>query len=139
MQEGSMNDGFEGNQDPFFVGYGFIKGVDRGVVETGVTPDCFRKMGGAGGRNEDLNLPFQLMVFCPVETSEGMGTARRKKGVGAKVSSGKILHEFGHLEGKLFVGLEGGKRKSRREASGEIETTDEPDRKFRVGFRQEKE
>jgi len=71
-----MNDGFEGNQDPFLVGNGFVEGIDGGVVEAGVVPDRFRKMGGASGRNKDLNLTFQLMVFCPVEASERMGTSR---------------------------------------------------------------
>ena len=139
MQKGAMDDGFEGNQDPFLVGNGFVEGIDGGVVEAGVIPDRFRKMGGAGGRNEDLNLPFQLMVFCPVEAPERMGTGGRKKGVRAEVSSGEILHEFGHLQGKLVVGLQARKGESRGQASGQIEPADESDRKFRVGFRQKKE
>ena len=56
------------------MGNGFVEGVDGGVVEAGVVTDRFRKTGRAGGWNEDLNLPLQLMVFRPVKASERMGT-----------------------------------------------------------------
>lgn len=92
MEKGGVKNRFQSHEDAVGDGDRFVERVDGGVMEAGISPDAFGKNGGAGGWNEKLDLAFELMMFGPVKTAEGMRPRGGEKGVRAKGATGKVFH-----------------------------------------------
>jgi len=45
-------------------------------------------------------------VFGPVESTQGVGSSGREKGVGSEGSARKVFHQFCHGQGKMIVRFE---------------------------------
>ena len=87
-----MDDGLEGNEDSLLVSYRLVEGVDGRVIQPRRGANGFGKLSRSNGRDKDLDLAFELLMFCPVEATEGVRARRGEQSVGAKRSARKIFH-----------------------------------------------
>ena len=92
LQERWVNHGLEGNENSLLVGYRLIEGVDGRVIQSRIGANGFGKLSRSNGRDKDLDLAFELLMFRPVEATERVGARRGEQSVGAKRSARKIFH-----------------------------------------------
>jgi len=82
------------------------------MIEAGIVANGFGEYGRANGGNKELDLSFELLMFGPVEATQGVGPGGRKEGIGSEGSTGKVFHQFCHGEGKMIVCFEARNGKS---------------------------
>ena len=66
-----MDDGLDGNEDSLLVSYRLVEGVDGRVIQPRRGANGFGKLSRSNGRDKDLDLALELLMFCQVEATEG--------------------------------------------------------------------
>jgi hypothetical protein len=99
MKKGGVKNRLKSDKDAVARRDGFIQRVDRRMVKSGIVANGFGEHGRSDGWNEKLDLSFELLVFGPVESTQGMRSGGREKSIGSEGSARKIFHQFRHCEG----------------------------------------